>query len=193
MRDIIIVLLAFLFTLLTIVLFDIKHISQQFLVLVFILLAFLIFYMAIDKLHIFKDSENEVNFDNTNFTEEGELLGNNNELNNIFNNEEELMEEDELRSEGQNLVEASNDAVYTQDDLINPNYSLENVNTNNFGNIENNFIGDLLFPDDIEVDVTERIRKVVKPLANSLLQVDNLSVLRGQRDNRHKTYNWPIQ
>jgi energy-coupling factor transporter transmembrane protein EcfT len=144
MRDIIIVLLAFLFTLLTIVLFDIKHISQQFLVLVFILLAFLIFYMAIDKLHIFKDSENEVNFDNTNFTEEGELLGNNNELNNIFNNEEELMEEDELRSEGQNLVEASNDAVYTQDDLINPNYSLENVNTNNFGNIENNFIGDLL-------------------------------------------------
>ena len=54
------------------------------------------------------------------------------------------MEEDELRSEGQNLVEASNDAVYTQDDLINPNYSLENVNTNNFGNIENKFVGDLL-------------------------------------------------
>jgi hypothetical protein len=55
------------------------------------------------------------------------------------------------------------------------------------------FIGNLLFPDDIKIDVTDRIRKVVKPLANSLLQVDNLSVLRGQRDNRHKTYNWPIQ
>lgn len=148
MRDIIIVLLAVLFTLLTIVLFNIKHISQQFLVLVFVLLAFLIFYMAVDKLHIFKDSENEVNFNNTDFTEEGEILGNNNEFNNIFNSEEELsednMEEDELRSEGQNLVEASNDAVYTQDDLINPNYALENVNTNNFGNIENKFVGDLL-------------------------------------------------
>ena len=104
--------------------------------------------MAVDKLHIFKDSENEVNFNNTDFTEEGEILGNNNEFNNIFNSEEELsednMEEDELRSEGQNLVEASNDAVYTQDDLINPNYALENVNTNNFGNIENKFVGDLL-------------------------------------------------
>lgn len=148
MRDIIIVLLAVLFTLLTIVLFNIKHISQQFLVLVFVLIAFLIFYMAVDKLHIFKDSENEVNFNNTDFTEEGEILGNNNEFNNIFNSEEELMEdnmeEDELRSEGQNLVEASNDAVYTQDDLINPNYSLENVNTNNFGNIENKFVGDLM-------------------------------------------------
>ena len=148
MRDIIIVLLALLFTLLTIVLFNIKHISQQFLVLVFVLLAFLIFYMAVDKLHIFKDSENEVNFNNTDFTEEGEVLENNNEFNNIFNSQEELMEEnmeeDELRSEGQNLVEASNDAVYNQDDLINPNYSLENVNTNNFGNIENKFVGDLL-------------------------------------------------
>ena len=148
MRDIIIVLLAVLFTLLTIVLFNIKHISQQFLVLVFVLLAFLIFYMAVDKLHIFKDSENEVNFNNTDFTEEGEILGNNNEFNNIFNSEEELsednMEEDELRSEGQNLVEASNDAVYTQDDLINPIYALENVNKNNFGNIENKFVGDLL-------------------------------------------------
>ena len=148
MRDIIIVLLALLFTLLTIVLFNIKHISQQFLVLVFVLLAFLIFYMAVDKLHIFKDSENEVNFNNTNFTEEGEVLENNNEFNNIFNSQEELMEEnmeeDELRSEGQNLVEASNDAVYNQDDLINPNYSLENVNTNNFGNIENKFVGDLM-------------------------------------------------
>ena len=148
MRDIIIVLLAVLFTLLTIVLFNIKHISQQFLVLMFVLIAFLIFYMAVDKLHIFKDSENEVNFNNTDFTEEGEILGNNNEFNNIFNSEEELseenMEEDELRSEGQNLVEASNDAVYTQNDLINPNYSLENVNTNNFGNIENKFVGDLM-------------------------------------------------
>ena len=148
MRDIIIVLLAVLFTLLTIVLFNIKHISQQFLVLMFVLIAFLIFYMAVDKLHIFKDSENEVNFNNTDFTEEGEILGNNSEFNNIFNSQEELMEEnmeeDELRSEGQNLVEASNDAVYTQNDLINPNYSLENVNTNNFGNIENKFVGDLM-------------------------------------------------
>ena len=67
MRDIIIVLLAVLFTLLTIVLFNIKHISQQFLVLMFVLIAFLIFYMAVDKLHIFKDSENEVNFNNTDF------------------------------------------------------------------------------------------------------------------------------
>ncbi len=44
-------------------------------------------------------------------------------------------------------------------------------------------IGDLLFPDDIDVDTTERVRKVVKPLADSLLVSESLSVLRAQNSN----------
>ena len=48
------------------------------------------------------------------------------------------------------------------------------------------FIGNSLFPDEIEIDVTDKVRRTVKPLANSLLEIDNLSVLRAQQDNRHK-------
>jgi len=44
-------------------------------------------------------------------------------------------------------------------------------------------IGGLLFPNDINVDITERIRKVVKPLADSLLEDQTLSALRVQSSN----------
>jgi hypothetical protein len=43
------------------------------------------------------------------------------------------------------------------------------------------FIGNLLFPDEIEIDVTDKVRRTVKPLANSLLEIESLSVLRAQR------------
>ena len=74
MRDILIILLAVLFTIMTIVLFEIKSMTQQFLTLVIVLLGFIVFYMAIDKVHIFKEANNEVNISNANFSEEGELL-----------------------------------------------------------------------------------------------------------------------
>ena len=97
MRDILIVLLAVLFTMMTIVLFEIKSMTQQFLTLVLVLLAFIVFYMAIDKIHIFKESDREVNINNLDTSEEGESL----EMEN-----EEL--DDEMREMGQNLVEAEN-------------------------------------------------------------------------------------
>tara|TARA_Y100000590_G_C15555012_1_gene952454 strand:+ start:387 stop:818 length:432 start_codon:yes stop_codon:yes gene_type:complete len=143
MRDILIILLAVLFTILTIVLFKIKSISQQFLILVFVLLAFLIFYMAVDKLHIFKDSENEVNFNNTTFSSEGEILEEESE-----NSEDHDMELNHSENDGQNLVEAPEESNnynnLTMNDLINPNYSIQNANTNNFGNVNNKFVGDLM-------------------------------------------------
>ena len=57
MRDILIVLLAVLFTMMTIVLFEIKSMTQQFLTLVIVLLGFIVFYMAIDKVHIFNEKD----------------------------------------------------------------------------------------------------------------------------------------
>jgi len=40
-------------------------------------------------------------------------------------------------------------------------------------------IGNLLFPDEIEIALNEKIRRTVKPLADSLLEDENLTVLRG--------------
>ena len=122
MRDILIILLAILFTIMTIVLFEIKSMSQQFLTLIIVLLAFIVFYMAVDKIHIFKESEEEVNINNTNFSEEGDLM----EM------ENEMEMENNLVSEGQNLVEAHEEV----EDIENPNYAVGNVNTNNFGTVE---------------------------------------------------------
>ena len=44
-------------------------------------------------------------------------------------------------------------------------------------------LGVLLFPDylELDVDLTDRVKQSVKPLANSLLMSENLSVLGGQR------------
>ena len=136
MRDILIILLSVLFTLLVIVLFDIQSMSQQFLTLVFVLLAFIVFYMAIDKIHIFKDSENEVNINNTTFNEDGDILYNENTL------EMELSEEEDEHSnnnKGQNLVEAEDEKyVLNSSDLIDLNFTIKNLDTNNFGTVNSN-------------------------------------------------------
>ena len=121
MRDILIVLLAILFTIMTIVLFEIKSMSQQFLTLIIVLLAFIVFYMAIDKIHIFKESKEEVNINNTSFSEEGELIE--------MDMENEM--ENNLVSEGQNLVEAQEEVQ----DIENPNYALSHINTDNFSSL----------------------------------------------------------
>jgi len=139
MRDILIILLSVLFTLLIIVLFDIQSMSQQFLTLIFVLLAFIIFYMAIDKIHIFKDSENEININNTNFNEEGDLLQNEE----YSEMEMELNEEDsDSSNHGQNLVEVEEEkekkVVMNSTDLIELNFSIKNLNTNNFGTVNSN-------------------------------------------------------
>jgi len=44
-------------------------------------------------------------------------------------------------------------------------------------------VGVLLFPDSLELDIdpTDRVKQSVKPLANSLLMNESLSVLGGQR------------
>ena len=138
MRDILIILLAVLFTIMTIVLFEIKSMTQQFLTLVIVLLGFIVFYMAIDKVHIFKEANNEVNISNANFSEEGELL--------------EMEDEDhgeDGRLFGQNLVEAEvnepvvneiveavNPELVIPETIENLNYSVMNVDTHNFGVIE---------------------------------------------------------
>ena len=138
MRDILIILLAVLFTIMTIVLFEIKSMTQQFLTLVIVLLGFIVFYMAIDKVHIFKEANNEVNISNANFSEEGELL--------------EMEDEDhgeDRRLLGQNLVEAEvnepvvneiveavNPELVIPETIENLNYSVMNVDTHNFGVVE---------------------------------------------------------
>ena len=138
MRDILIILLAVLFTIMTIVLFEIKSMTQQFLTLVIVLLGFIVFYMAIDKVHIFKEANNEVNISNANFSEEGELL--------------EMEDEDhgeDGRLFGQNLVEAEvnepvvneiveavNPELVIPETIENLNYSVMNVDTHNFGVVE---------------------------------------------------------
>ena len=138
MRDILIILLAVLFTIMTIVLFEIKSMTQQFLTLVIVLLGFIVFYMAIDKVHIFKEANNEVNISNANFSEEGELL--------------EMEDEDhgeDGRLLGQNLVEAEvnepvvneiveavNPELVIPETIENLNYSVMNVDTHNFGVVE---------------------------------------------------------
>ena len=131
MRDILIVLLAILFTIMTIVLFEIKSMSQQFLTLIIVLLAFIVFYMAIDKIHIFKESKEEVNINNTSFSEEGELIEMEmeNELEHEIEHEMEM--ENNLVSEGQNLVEAQEEVQ----DIENPNYALSHINTDNFSSL----------------------------------------------------------
>ena len=47
-------------------------------------------------------------------------------------NEMEMEMENNLVSEGQNLVEAHEEV----EDIENPNYAVGNVNTNNFGTVE---------------------------------------------------------
>lgn len=46
----------------------------------------------------------------------------------------------------------------------------------------NHLLGDLLFPDD-EVDVAEKIRKTVRPLANNLFQNDMINLLSNQANS----------
>lgn len=134
MRDILIVLLAVLFTMMTIVLFEIKSMTQQFLTLVIVLLGFIVFYMAIDKVHIFKEAGNEVNINNTSFTEEGEMeedLGL--ELGVGVDTEQNLVEADNEEPVVQEIVEVNNPPFVVQETIENLNYTVGNVNRHNFG------------------------------------------------------------
>ena len=140
MRDILIVLLAVLFTMMTIVLFEIKSMTQQFLTLVIVLLGFIVFYMAIDKVHIFKEAGNEVNINNTSFTEEGEMeeaLGEGEdlglELGVGVDTEQNLVEADNEEPVVQEIVEVNNPPFVVQETIENLNYTVGNVNRHNFG------------------------------------------------------------
>tara|TARA_B100001093_G_scaffold474038_1_gene498422 strand:- start:311 stop:757 length:447 start_codon:yes stop_codon:yes gene_type:complete len=136
MRDILIVLLAVLFTMMTIVLFEIKSMTQQFLTLVIVLLGFIVFYMAIDKVHIFKEADNEVNINNTSFTEEGEMeeaLGEDLGLGLGVYPEQNLVEADHDEPVVQEIVEVSNPPLLVQETIENLNYTVGNVDRHNFG------------------------------------------------------------
>ena len=140
MRDILIVLLAVLFTMMTIVLFEIKSMTQQFLTLVIVLLGFIVFYMAIDKVHIFKEAGNEVNINNTSFTEEGEMeeaLGEGEdlglELGVGVDTEQNLVEADNEEPVVQEIVEVNNPPLVIQETIENLNFTVGNVNRHNFG------------------------------------------------------------
>ena len=140
MRDILIVLLAVLFTMMTIVLFEIKSMTQQFLTLVIVLLGFIVFYMAIDKVHIFKEAGNEVNINNTSFTEEGEMeealgedLGLGLGLGLGVDPEQNLVEADHDEPVVQEIVEVNNPPLIVQETIENLNYTVGNVDRHNFG------------------------------------------------------------
>lgn len=136
MRDILIVLLAVLFTMMTIVLFEVKSMTQQFLTLVIVLLGFIVFYMAIDKVHIFKEADNEVNINNTNFTEEGEMeeaLGEDLDLGLGVDPEQNLVEADHDEPVVQEIVEVNNPPLLVQETIENLNYAVGNVDRHNFG------------------------------------------------------------
>lgn len=136
MRDILIVLLAVLFTMMTIVLFEVKSMTQQFLTLVIVLLGFIVFYMAIDKVHIFKEADNEVNINNTNFTEEGEMeeaLGEDLDLGLGVDPEQNLVEADHDEPVVQEIVEVNNPPLVVQETIENLNYAVGNVDRHNFG------------------------------------------------------------
>ena len=138
MRDILIVLLAVLFTMMTIVLFEIKSMTQQFLTLVIVLLGFIVFYMAIDKVHIFKEADNEVNINNTSFTEEGEMeegLGEDlgEDLGLGVDPEQNLVEADHDEPVVQEIVEVNNPPLVVQETIENLNYTVGNVDRHNFG------------------------------------------------------------
>ena len=136
MRDILIVLLAVLFTMMTIVLFEIKSMTQQFLTLIIVLLGFIVFYMAIDKVHIFKEAGNEVNINNTSFTEEGEMeeaLGEDVGLGEGVNMEQNLVEADHDEPVVQEIVEVNNPPLVVQETIENLNYTVGNVDRHNFG------------------------------------------------------------
>ena len=138
MRDILIVLLAVLFTMMTIVLFEIKSMTQQFLTLVIVLLGFIVFYMAIDKVHIFKEAGNEVNINNTSFTEEGEMeeaLGEDLDLGLGvgIDTEQNLVEADVDEPVVQEIVEVSNPPFVVQETIENLNFTVGDVDRHNFG------------------------------------------------------------
>ena len=138
MRDILIVLLAVLFTMMTIVLFEIKSMTQQFLTLIIVLLGFIVFYMAIDKVHIFKEADNEININNTSFTEEGEMeeaLGEDLDLGLGLgvDPEQNLVEADVDEPVVQEIVEVNNPPLVVQETIENLNYTVGNVDRHNFG------------------------------------------------------------
>jgi len=114
--------------------------TQQFLTLVIVLLGFIVFYMAIDKVHIFKEAGNEVNINNTSFTEEGEMeeaLGEGEdlglELGLGVDTEQNLVEADVDEPVVQEIVEVSNPPLLVQETIENLNFTVGDVDRHNFG------------------------------------------------------------
>lgn len=144
MRDILIILLAVLFTIMTIVLFEIKSMTQQFLTLIIVLIGFIVFYMIIDKVHIFKESGNEININNTSFSEEGEMeesLGEsegdmNPALNLGVDMEQNLVEADQEEPVVGEILEITNPPLLMSETIENLNYAVLNVNRHNFGIVD---------------------------------------------------------
>lgn len=141
MRDILIVLLAVLFTIMTIILFEIKSMSHQFLTLVIVLLAFIIFYMIVDKIHLFKDSENEVNINNTDLEDE-EMDFEDEALDLVIDNQNVVEVEEETEPNnvagmtsnlGFKMVMESTENCGIHENIKNPDYTIQNIDTTDFG------------------------------------------------------------
>ena len=141
MRDILIVLLAVLFTIMTIILFKIKSMSHQFLTLVIVLLAFIIFYMIVDKIHLFKDSENEVNINNTDLEDE-EMDFEDEALDLVIDNQNVVEVEEETEPNnvagmtsnlGFKMVMESTENCGIHENIKNPDYTIQNIDTTDFG------------------------------------------------------------
>ena len=148
MRDILIVLLAVLFTIMTIILFEIKSMSHQFLTLVIVLLAFIIFYMIVDKIHLFKDSDNEVNINNTVLEDkemdfEDEALDfEDEEMDLVIDNQNVVEVEEETEpnnvagmtsNQGFKMVMESTENCGIHENIKNPDYTIQNIDTTDFG------------------------------------------------------------
>jgi hypothetical protein len=141
MRDILIVLLAVLFTIMTIILFEIKSMSNQFLTLVIVLLAFIIFYMIVDKIHLFKDSDNEVNINNTDLEDE-EMDFEDEALDLVIDNQNVVEVEEETEPNniagmtsnlGFKMVMESTENCGIHENIKNPDYTIQNIDTTDFG------------------------------------------------------------
>tara|TARA_Y100000385_G_C12685405_1_gene463991 strand:- start:299 stop:619 length:321 start_codon:yes stop_codon:yes gene_type:complete len=94
--------------------------------------------MAIDKVHIFKEADNEININNTSFTEEGEMeeaLGEDLDLGLGLgvDPEQNLVEADVDEPVVQEIVEVNNPPLVVQETIENLNYTVGNVDRHNFG------------------------------------------------------------
>jgi len=64
-----------------------------------------------------------------------------------------------------------------------PYFDLINLALLDGTRISNHKIGDLLFPDEVDVDVAERVRKVTQPKANKVFHIDTVQIMDAQIQN----------